>query len=526
MWTIQIPEILSPVAVQLIAIASLVSVVSTSLACALAKRSGLLDHPDDGRKMQTSPVPLLGGLAISAALLITGCISFLGLGAELITNQLVSQHLVALLLSGIIFVFIGLWDDISPIRPWTKFIGQLVAAAPYALFGPPVEWFDFMGLHVVLGSFGVLFTLFWLVACANAVNLMDGLDGLAGTLGLIAAATIAVVAESRGYHGTSLLALMLVGSIAGFLCYNMPPAKIYLGDSGSLLIGFAIGALSLQAAVKTATGFAMTVPLILVSVPAFDTLMAIIRRPLSGKGIGEADRLHLHHRLLDRGWSNKKTLFVIASLSLVTGLITIVTSFWESDLLGIALCGSLLLSLIIGRVFGHHETFLMFKKAQTVAAVLAETSGLSKRTQPDTVDALTINNWPMALILLERAGVHRLIISKAVFDQENVQHGKLELSHQRPPNRGRKWRVEVSAGEDDAGAEPMTIAAEGRGSTRTGTLGASHVSVLIQALLKYLSADPDTASLHQAANWGVEYSLPVIAGRIGLDDSDYRKRAS
>jgi UDP-GlcNAc:undecaprenyl-phosphate GlcNAc-1-phosphate transferase len=169
-------------------------------------------------------------------------------------------------------------------------------------------------------------------------------------------------------------------ALCGFLLHNWPPASIYLGDSGSLMIGFVIGALAIESSMKKATGFALAIPLVLVSVPAFDTCMAILRRKLNGKGISEADRGHIHHCLQDRGLSRAQSLLVISALCLVTAAVTVVSAYFQNDRLALGLCLTLLGLLIVGRIFGYDETVLFFRYIQALSALLAGTSGVL-RTQ-------------------------------------------------------------------------------------------------------------------------------------------------
>src|SRR5262249_3417259 len=146
------------------------------------------------------------------------------------------------------------------------------------------------GWEMSLGPLGGPVTVLWLVACANVVNLIDGLDGLAGSIGLVILTTIAVLFAIQGFREEAILTTVIAGGIIGFLCHNWPPARIFMGDAGSMTIGFLAGALSIQASSKTATTFTLAVPVVLMSVPLFDTAMAILRRKLTGRSIGEGDR--------------------------------------------------------------------------------------------------------------------------------------------------------------------------------------------------------------------------------------------
>jgi UDP-GlcNAc:undecaprenyl-phosphate GlcNAc-1-phosphate transferase len=395
------------------AIALLASSLLTALARRVAMHVGVLDQPDRARKLHRDPTPLMGGIGIYAALLLTTVVAMQLPASAALLATMPRGALPMLLLSGGLFCALGLYDDIRPMRPWRKLGFQFAAALPFAIWGQKVAWIEFLGFDLSLGALiGVAFTALWLVACANTINLIDGLDGLAGTVGLIACVGIAAVADIRMFPGVAAIALIAAGSLTGFLCHNLPPARIFLGDSGSLLIGFLIGALSIESSLKTAAGFAMTVPVILVSIPAFDTGMAILRRRLTGRGIGEGDRGHIHHRLQERGLTRLQTLMVIAGLCGAMTTVTVLCAAYRADTLCVALCAGLLGLLIVGRVFGHYEALLFLKKAQRVGQVLVNGSTLFG-PRPLRVPS----TWPAAVEQMRPYGITRLEMIR--FDTHN-----------------------------------------------------------------------------------------------------------
>jgi UDP-GlcNAc:undecaprenyl-phosphate GlcNAc-1-phosphate transferase len=350
----------------------------TAVARIVARRTGMLDWPDGRRKSQSEPVPLLGGVAVYLSLLITISIARWGFHWEWLAAD--DRFVVLLLVSGGLFCAIGLWDDRVGLRPRTKLLCQILACLPFVLWGRSVDSIHVFDSHIEMGFLGAVFTVFWLVACSNVINLVDGLDGLAGTIGLICCVAVAVLSNMQGFNGPLAVGLVGAGTLCGFLLHNWPPASIYLGDSGSLMIGFVIGALAIESSIKKATGFALAIPLVLVSVPVFDTCMAILRRKLNGRAIGEGDRGHIHHYLQDRGLSRTKSLLVIAALCLFMAGVTLVSAYFQNDKLALGLCVALLGLLIVGRVFGYDETVLFFRYIQAMSTLLAATSGLL-RTQ-------------------------------------------------------------------------------------------------------------------------------------------------
>lgn len=364
-----------------IALAVATSYAFTAVAKVVARRTGMLDRPDGRRKAHARPMPLLGGAALFLSFLVTIFVArriyrwdWLVAGAQ--NKQLTTM----LLVSCGLFCLIGLWDDRRAMRPRTKLFLQILACVPFVIWGRSLDSVHLLGNELELGILGPLFTVFWLVACTNVINLVDGLDGLAGTIGLIVCVAIAALSEMQGAVGPMALALVFAGSLFGFLLHNWPPASIFLGDAGSLMIGFLIGALAIESSLKTATGFALAIPLVLVSVPVFDTFMAIVRRKLTGKGIGEADRGHIHHCLQDRGLTRAQSLLAISALCIIMAAVTLLSAYFQNDTLALGLCVGLLALLIMGRVFGYNETVLFFRYVQAMSILLAGTSGVL-RTQ-------------------------------------------------------------------------------------------------------------------------------------------------
>ena len=246
--------------------------------------------------------------------------------------------------------------------PRTKFLCQLVASIPFACWTAQPQHLELIGLHVSLGILGVLLTVFWLTSWANMINLMDGLDGLAGTLSLIISLALMIIAGMQGQTLYCLLALLFVGVLLGFLAHNTHPATLYMGDAGSLLIGYFLGALSLLVFTSPTGSFSIGIPMALVSVPAFDTIMAILRRRLTGRHIATADRSHLHHSLLKHGYSVFQTWSLISLACLLTSLLSICGVVWNAP--GLALLASLctLCMFIAGRYFGHRELQLLYQR--------------------------------------------------------------------------------------------------------------------------------------------------------------------
>jgi UDP-GlcNAc:undecaprenyl-phosphate/decaprenyl-phosphate GlcNAc-1-phosphate transferase len=357
--------------------------LAAGLACALtclclhwAPRWGWIDQPDGRRKLQTQAVPLMGGAAIYLAMLIVGTVATLA-GRWTGLHQVNTTSTMPLIwICGGLICLVGLWDDRRPLRPRHKFLLQVLACLPLALFGRTIVSVHALGNDLQLGWLAVPFTIFWLVACANAVNLVDGMDGLASTIGLVSLVTLAILSGVGGNQVVMLASVIAAGAVCGFLVHNLPPARIYLGDAGSLTLGYFVGALGIECSMKTATGFALVAPLVVLSVPAFDTLMAILRRKLTGKCIGEPDRGHIHHRLQALGLTRAQTLLTIGCVCVAMALVAIMSTIVGSDWIAVACCMLVLCLLIVGRVFGYDETILFFRHLQAVSLAFSDTTKL------------------------------------------------------------------------------------------------------------------------------------------------------
>ncbi len=281
----------------------------TPLVRAIALRVGAVDMPS-GRKVHTKPIPLLGGVGI-----------FVGfLGAMLLTQPL-SRQTAGLLIGAAIIVIAGVVDDIFDLKPRTKLAAQIVAAVVVCLFGIRVEAITHpFGGVLNLSWLSIPATVLWIIGVTNAINLIDGLDGLAAGTAVIGAVTMAVVAGMEGRVLIAGFALILAAAVLGFLPYNFSPAKIFMGDSGSMFLGFTLAALAIQGLTKGATFISIFIPVIILGIPIFDTLFAIVRRYKNHRPIFEADKGHLHHRLLNHGLSHRQTVVSIYLLDIFLGI--------------------------------------------------------------------------------------------------------------------------------------------------------------------------------------------------------------
>lgn len=297
-------------------IAIAIAYLVTPLVIKLATKVGAIDIPKDNRRVHKVPIPRLGGLAIFAGFLV----------AVLSTIRLDSK-LIGILIGATIIVVMGYFDDKNPLRAKTKLLIQLLAAAVVVYSGVRIEFiskplpfiFNYENDYFILKSLSYPVTIIWIVGVTNAINLVDGLDGLAAGVSVISALTLAVVGFSLGQDSAAILAIILAGSTLGFLPYNFNPAKIFMGDTGSLFLGYTLAVISVLGALKSTAALSILVPVLAIGFPIFDTVMAIIRRTLKGKSFMEADKGHLHHKLLDKGLTQKQAVLTLYSISAILG---------------------------------------------------------------------------------------------------------------------------------------------------------------------------------------------------------------
>lgn len=282
-----------------------------------------VDLPDE-RRIHTNPTPRLGGLAIYLSFFFSLLIGVFYLISQGKGHLVKGRELWVIFLGATVALLIGLSDDTKTLKPQEKFLGQLVAASILVFFGLSIDIINLPFVGVVSpGYLGIPLTLIWVAAFMNVVNLIDGLDGLAAGVSAIASLTFFVYAFRTGHVSTGLLCLALAGSCLGFLRHNFYPARIFMGDTGSLLVGFLLAAITVQGVVKTLAATAFLLPLVIMGVPIFDTLLAILRRIKNRRPISEPDTDHIHHRFLNKGFSQRRTVFFIylwTSIFSITGL--------------------------------------------------------------------------------------------------------------------------------------------------------------------------------------------------------------
>jgi len=418
--------------------------VATGLACRIAPRVGLLDRPDGVRKLHQVPVPLGGGVAVFAAFVVVLLAAgFVPLGSWR-PGRGFWTILGRLLPAAAVIVALGLADDRRGLRGRQKLLGQLAAAATLVVGGLWIGNLRLFGLDIDLGLLALPFTLFWILGAVNAINLLDGLDGLAGTVGVILAGAVGLMAGLTGRGEVALVAFTFAGALVGFLRFNFPPARIFLGDAGSMLIGLVVGTLAVEASLKGPGTLLVAGPLAVWLVPALDTALAIVRRTLTGRSIYTTDRGHLHHRLLKRLGSNRMVLVVVGLLCSVSAAAGVSSVWFASDMVTVLTIGALLLVCIAGNVFGRAELALAARRAKRLAASLLPGSD-GQQTWEDCLELQGAGPWRELWADLTRkvqlGSAHRMELTINLPAQGDCFHARWARAGGDEPHRC--WSVQL-----------------------------------------------------------------------------------
>ena len=293
------------------------SLVLTPAVIYLATKTGAMDAPD-ARKVHKKPIPRIGGIGIYAAFMIA-VVAIMNSG---VFRGEMGFDTAGLLLGGTLIVLLGIVDDYKNLPAKVKLLGQILAAlVTVVAFDVRIDFVtDPFGDYLYLEYFAVPATVFWIVGLTNTVNLIDGLDGLAAGVSVIACVTIFLVALEGNIMPVAVLTAALGGAAFGFLYYNFNPARIFMGDSGSMFLGFMLAGISVIGAVKCAATIALVVPILALGLPIMDTTFAIVRRYRGGVPIFKPDRGHLHHRLLDLGFTQRQAVLLMYIISALLGL--------------------------------------------------------------------------------------------------------------------------------------------------------------------------------------------------------------
>lgn len=330
-------------------VALLISFIATPVVKSIAQMVGAMDVPKDNRRMHNHPIPRMGGLAI-----------FLGFLLSTLIFVPMSTPLRGMLLGGVIIVILGMFDDIYALPALPKLLVQIAAALVAVLHGNVIEVLSNPNLfsdnpYWILGSLSIPLSVIWIVAITNAVNLIDGLDGLAVGVATISSLTMLVIAMLVSDSVVALMMAALAGGCIGFMPYNMNPAKIFMGDTGSTFLGFVLATVSIEGLFKFYTIISFAVPFLMLGLPLFDTCFAILRRLSKGQSPMAPDRSHVHHRLIDMGFNQKQAVAILYVVSAILGLSAVVLTISGALKAIVLLCALCLAGLIAGKLFLVHN---------------------------------------------------------------------------------------------------------------------------------------------------------------------------
>lgn len=297
--------------------AVIISFIMTPLARRLAIRVGALDVPKEARKIHNKPMPYFGGLAIYVAII--SCMFVY------MPHNSTNYYIMA---GATILVFAGVIDDMYGMPAKIKLLIQILAALIAIRGGVQIHFItnplSESGMSYLFNWLSFVITLFWIVGITNTINLIDGLDGLASGVASIAATTLLFTAANLGHDFIVMQCAIIAGASLGFLPFNFNPAKIFMGDTGSLLLGYMLAVTSVSGMVKSVAAVALAVPVFALGLPIFDTAFAIIRRYINRKPIMEADKDHLHHKLMKFGLNQRQTVLIMYFISMLLGIVAVI----------------------------------------------------------------------------------------------------------------------------------------------------------------------------------------------------------
>lgn len=332
--------------------AAIVAFITTPVVRTLAFRVGAVDVPRDNRRMHNHPIPRMGGLAIFFGFILSALI-FVPLDAPL----------RGMLMGAVIIVILGIFDDIYALPALPKLLVQIAAATVAVLMGNQIEVLSNPNIfssnpYWDLGFLSIPISVFWIVGITNAVNLIDGLDGLACGVSTISSMTMLVIALTVAEPDVALLMAALAGGCIGFLPYNLNPAKIFMGDTGSTFLGFILATVSIEGLFKSYAIISFAVPFLMLGLPLFDTCFAILRRLSKGQSPMAPDRSHVHHRLIDMGFSQKQAVAILYVVSAILGLSAVVLTTSGALKAIVLLCALCLAGVISAKIFlsNHNDS--------------------------------------------------------------------------------------------------------------------------------------------------------------------------
>ena len=324
-------------------LAFIVAFMATPYTIKIARKVGAVDVPKDKRRMHKKSMPKLGGPAVILGFLVSVIYLLIVMSIEgsinLFSTEQYGFKMIGVFLGIVVIAITGIIDDIKTIKPLTKLAGQVIAAGIVIAFGVQIEHLSIPFLYKIGLSdvFSVILTMIWIVGITNAINLIDGLDGLSSGITLISCLSLLIIFTLNDSPVIAMvLTTALVGALVGFLPYNFAPAKTFIGDTGSNFLGFILAVVSILGVAKTYTAIVIILPVIVLGLPIFDIICAIIRRLVKGKSIKavfQADKGHLHHKLVNKGFNHKQAVLILYGISAAFGMFAVIlfdSGIWKA----------------------------------------------------------------------------------------------------------------------------------------------------------------------------------------------------
>ncbi|MFN5586481.1 MAG: MraY family glycosyltransferase [Planctomyces sp.] len=493
-----------------------VAVLAAPAVGVLCKHLQIVDRPDGHRKLHSTIVPLTGGPTLLISILCAVAAGIAWQPDALAATRGDAWFLLCLSIATAVLVTVGMLDDRFGLRGRQKLAGQFIAAVIMVPSGIEIQSVTIFGEPVSLGVFSICFTVFWILGAINALNLIDGVDGLASTTGIVLSLSIAAVTFlQQGRNDGLLIALALAGALSGFLVYNFPPARMFLGDSGSMLIGLVLGTVALKCSVKQYTAVALIMPTAIWAIPIFDVAMAIVRRRLTGRSIYATDRGHLHHCLQRRGHTGGRLLLVVGTLCAITGMGAIASAFFENDIYAIASVITALSLLVVSRSFGHTEMTLMARRFRRVTV-----SMFTRRRHGDTMHHEQIrlqghHEWALLWDALMHAsvtqGLHFVELTINMPSAGEFYHATYRNSHNVDAHE--LWRCELPLIVDNFVIGHIRVEDSARGQFTEWLADLSRnlepVQATLHTLLAPLRRKPNPAPVSPSA------TLALLPERVG-----------
>jgi UDP-GlcNAc:undecaprenyl-phosphate GlcNAc-1-phosphate transferase len=493
-------------------LAILFGAAAIAAARAASLRLGFCDVPDGRRKLHVTPVAVCGGVGVLAGAvlaLIVSAIAVPDLADELTAAP---ARLVSLAVAACVIAAVGVIDDLVSLRARHKLLGQTAAALVLIVPGGYViERLTVLGLHVELGSLAIPATLLWFLAAINAINLLDGMDGLLGTVGVIIFGSLAVMALGLGNTLSGYVAVAAAGALVGFLVFNLPPATVYLGDCGSMLIGLVVAALAISSSLK-GTAVAVVAPAALLVLPILDTTAAIVRRKLTGRGVAIADRGHFHHEMQRRYANRWLVLAAAAFLGLIGAAGALAGTFLSNDFYAIGAAAAVVLVLGVTGWFGLAELRLIRSRAGATIRNVRGRRGAVEAAVQLQGSADWRDFWRGLVGRAELLEVTSLRLDVNAPAWHESFHGRWDR-HGDPDAAGDSWRAEVPVAVRGAVVGKMSLVGSARAVSMVEQLSqmAAALPEVERVLLPLPRLHPNPARTVRAAGPARPAPLPASA---------------